>query len=368
VKDRPSNANVAEAGGILRSLGEALERLDVPHGALTLSRPPKHHARSTIYFVGEGRRCRWVVKSPHEGASQEDLATPLSAECEYEALRRLTAHFATVTPQLAVPRPVAYLHDVRALAMEYVNGTGLDRLVRPRRMLRADALLAGVALSAWFVRHLHALEPQRAPLRSPGVLAEELLELAEEKMHPAGLVLPPVVVDALRNVARTEVPVGAVRLHGDFAPVNMLLDGTGSVTGLDPNLTEVGPPEDDLARFLMMLLTQRLFLLGSNSKRTRALREAVQAALREAYAGDHRTWSFLELYFIRQLCLRWLRRHNTRIANRPAASGVRERVVDRYFALLLAERAEALVTAPRVGLDLVRQRHEVVPVVEARVV
>ena len=320
--------------------------------------PPQYHARSTIYFVGNGghacSECRWVIKCPDGAARQDDLATPLTAEDQYDALRVLTDHFASAAPRLRVPRPVAYLPADGALAMEYVNGTSLDDLVRPRSILSPQRLLNAVALSGSFLRHLHALEARRSTVFNLRAAADELLELAETRLAPAGLAVPAVVLDELRSVADTDVAVGVVRLHGDFAPVNMLLGRSDSVVGIDASLTDVGPAEDDLARFLMMLVTDRLFLLAADSARARALRRSVQATLVDAYAGDARTSAFLELRFIHQLCLRWLQRHRARAARGPSLSSFRTRVVDRFFALLLVERAQMLASAPRASLSPLR--------------
>jgi aminoglycoside phosphotransferase (APT) family kinase protein len=350
--ERPS------AGNVLRALDDALGALGIVHGTLRLCRSPQYHARSTIYFVGDGRdagrECRWVIKCPDETARQDDLATPLIADDQYEALRVLTAHFASVAPRLRVPRPVAHLPAAGGLAMEYVNGTSLDDLVRARSILRPQALLDGVALSGSFLRHLHSLDARDSTVLSMRVVADEVRELVETRLAPAGLAVPAVVLDELRSLPATDVDAGVVRLHGDFAPVNMLLDGADSVTGIDASLTDVGPAEEDLARFLMMLVTDRLFLLAADSARARALRRSVQATLVEAYAGDARTSAFLELRFIHQLCLRWLQRHNARAARGPSLSGFRKRVVDPFFALLLVERAQMLASAPRASLSPLR--------------
>jgi aminoglycoside phosphotransferase (APT) family kinase protein len=353
--DHPEHPSSGSALGALR---EALAERGLSHGTLRLCSPPHYHARSTIYFVGDGRQaaqgCRWVIKCPNETARQDDLASPVTAEDQYETLRVLSAHFASVAPRLRVPRPVAYLPAAGGLAMEHVNGTSLDDLVRPRSIMRPQELLAGVALSGSFLRHLHALEARRSSVLNTRALADELVELAETRLAPAGLALPVALLDELRAVPDTNVPVGVVRLHGDFAPVNMLLGRADSVVGIDASLTDLGPAEDDLARFLMMLVTDRLFLLAADSARARALRRSVQATLVEAYAGDARTSAFLELRFIHQLCLRWLQRHNARAARGPSLSGFRTRVVDRFFALLLVERAQMLASAPRASLSPLR--------------
>jgi aminoglycoside phosphotransferase (APT) family kinase protein len=342
---RPSTEDV------LGAFDEALAALGISHGRLGLTRPPHFHARSTIFFVADGPTprggCRWVIKCPDETARQDDLPTPLTAEGQYRALQVLTAHFASVAPRLTVSRPVAYLPAVGGLATEYVRGTSVDELVRPGNILRLQALLDSVASSGRFLRHLHSLEAPRGTILNTRALADEVLELADARLAPAGLVLPAPALDALRDVPDVDASVGAVVLHGDFAPVNMLVDGAGSVTGLDVSMTEIGPAEDDLARFLMMLVTHRLFLASAGWTRLRALRTSVQGTLLEAYAGDAGTSVFLELRFIQQLCLRWLQRHNARVARDPYVSGFRARVVDRLFSLLLAERAEMLATAPR---------------------
>lgn len=350
--ERPSS------GSVLCELGDALAALGLSHGTLRLCSPPQYHARSTIYFVGDGCQaghgCRWVVKCPDEAARQDDLATPATAEDQYEALRVLTAHFASVAPRLRVPRPVAYLPAAGGLAMEHVNGTGLDDLVRPRSFMRPQELLAGVALSGSFLRHLHALEARYSTVLNTRRLADDLMELAEATLAPAGLALPAVVLDELRAVPGTNVADGVVRLHGDFAPVNMLVGGVDSVVGIDASLTDVGPAEDDLARFLMMLMTDPLFLGSADSRRARLFRASVQNTLLEAYGSDGRTSALLELRLIRQLCLRWLQRHNARTARSPSLSGLRKRVVDRLFAVLLTERAEKLATAPHASVSLAR--------------
>jgi aminoglycoside phosphotransferase (APT) family kinase protein len=335
---------------VLAGLGEALTAAGHAHGRLFLTEAPHLHARSTIYFVGDAaepeRRCQWVVKRPYEWAGQEDLAAPLDAGRQFEALRVLASHYAPMAPELRVPRPVAFLADLEAFAMEYAKGTSVDGLVRPRRLIGPEPLLDGVALSARFLRHLHALEAAGPAMIRPRALAEEVLTLEEETMRPAGLALPAELREALEAVSAVEVRVQTVRLHGDFAPVNMIIDRGTSVTGIDVTLAEFGIPEDDLARFAMMLATERLFLASSDVASARELRRRAEAVLLETYYGEPSTSDLLELRVIQQLCRRWLRRHTARIATRPWLAAARKRLVDRYFETLLAERAR-LLTAGR---------------------
>jgi aminoglycoside phosphotransferase (APT) family kinase protein len=335
--------DVSDAEVVAR-LSEALAAAGRPRPRLFLTEPPALHARSTIYFVGDAdersRGAQWVVKRPDDRAGQEDLARPLDALQQFEALRVLAAHYETADPRLRTVRPVTFLPSVGAFAMEYAAGPSLDRLVRPRSLVDASRLMAGIGLSARFLRHLHAVEAPVAGIVRPHRLAQDLLAFARDTLLPASLALPPEATEALDAVPQTEFPVALVRLHGDFAPVNMILTGPGQVTGIDIGLDSVGAAEEDLARFLMMLMTEQLFLVDVAP--VRALRRRAEAVLLETYFGHSRTSVVLELHVMRQLCLRWLRRHVTRIANRPSMSRVRTQVVDRTFRALLRERAHAL--------------------------
>jgi aminoglycoside phosphotransferase (APT) family kinase protein len=337
----------ASDADVLAGLGEALAAGGRPRRRLFLTEPPVLHARSTIYFVGDAEERslapQWVVKRPDDRAEQEDLANPLDALRQFEALRRLSGHFEAADPRIRVVRPVAFLPTVGAFAMEYARGPSLDRLVRPRSVVDPNALMAGIRLSARFLRVLHAVEPATAGIVRPRSVAQDLLALARDTLVPASLALPPEAIAALEAVAEIEAPTALVRLHGDFAPVNMILTGAGEVTGIDVSLDAAGTAEEDLARFLMMLMTEQLFLIDVVP--VRALRRRAEAVLLESYFGHTRTSVMLELLVMRQLCLRWLRRHVTRIANRPSMSRARTEVVDRYFRALLRERARALHAA-----------------------
>src|SRR5918911_1344158 len=131
--------------------------------------------------------------------------------------------------------------------------------------------------------------------------------------------LPAEAVEVFEALPDVEVRARSVRLHGDFAPVNMILGARNCVSGIDPSLSGVGIPEEDLARFLMMLATeQRLFLISPEVKRVRAMRRRAESVLLERYYGEAATSVLLELRLIQQLCRRWLRRHMARVARRPS--------------------------------------------------
>ena len=334
---------------VLAELCRGLDAAGVPHGPLRLARSPQRHARSTIYLVADDERPRaprWVLKQPDVRAAQEDLAQPLTAADQFRALCEAADHLAPLAPELRVSRPVALLPGASAFAMEYVGGVALEGMLRPGSVVRPGPLLRGIAASARFLHHLHELDPPRAAMVRPRAIADEVLALAEDSLEPAGIPLPRDVRAALEAVPPGRVDAQMVRLHGDFAPVNMIADARGHVTGIDIDLCRVGLAEEDLARFLMMLSTARFFLAGADVSPIRALRLRAEATLLRGYcAGAASTSLMLELCLIRQICRRWLYRQAAREETLPPAHRLRKRAVDRCFERLLRERAAALAPA-----------------------
>src|SRR5215210_72017 len=108
---------------IVAALAQALAAGGRPRRRLRHVRPPALHSRSTVYFIGDADRPglgpQWVVKRPDDRTGQEDLANPLSARQQFDALRVLADHFEHADPRLRVVRPVALLPEVGAFAMEY---------------------------------------------------------------------------------------------------------------------------------------------------------------------------------------------------------------------------------------------------------
>ncbi|HEX6150516.1 hypothetical protein, partial [Nocardioides sp.] len=87
-------------------------------GGVTVERQ-RLAGRSNIFVVStptsrEEHR-RWIVKQPHTTWSQDDVSNPLSAEQEFDALRRLHEHFVGLGLPYRVPEPVAFLPEVEAV-------------------------------------------------------------------------------------------------------------------------------------------------------------------------------------------------------------------------------------------------------------
>lgn len=327
---------------MLAAAREALEAAGElePHAPLALDRPPVRHARSTI-FVLAANGARWVVKQPDRAARQEDLAPPVSAAAEFASLVRLDRHFAPRAERMRVPRPVALLADGSALLMEYVAGPSVAGLLRPPALVRPRPLLRAIAAAGRALAHLHALELPHAVPVDTAALAAETLELTETTLAPLGIDLPRPVRAALADLPPHVVEAEAVPLHGDFAPVNVIVERRGRVALIDPSLERRGLPHDDLARFLTMLCTDRFFLTPGNGRTLRAAGEAFVCGY-----GREVDPTLLRLRLIDALCRRWVRRQVARRNGAPRFAAAKTRLVDAQFERLLESAAAGLATRP----------------------
>jgi len=319
---------LAAARAVLLASAELDER-----APLAFAEPPVRHARSTIsVLVANGRR--WVVKQPDLDARQEDLSPPVSAAVEFASLVRLDRHFAPCAQRMRVPRPVALLPDASGFVMEYVAGPSVPALLRPAR---PRPLLHAIEAAGAALAHLHALEPPARVAVDSGLLATGTLTFADEAMAPLGLRLAPAVRAALAEPPSRTVEAAWVRLHGDYAPVNVIVEPSRGVAVIDPSLEATGLPQDDLSRFLTMLYTDRYFLLRPGA----GVRAAAAAALLRGYAQQVDP-TILRLRLIDCLCRRWVRRQMARLHGVPRLAGARARLVDAQFARLLAGAAAGL--------------------------
>ena len=267
--------------------------------------------RSNMYVVRSeapvGGHSRWVVKQPHIDWSQDDVDNPLTAHGEFSALQRLHAHFEPLDVPFRVPAPVAYLPELDAFAMEYVAGVTIKELLSYRSALRPVTLLDGLTAAGAFLRHLHALEdlpPTDVDLREE---AENVLAVAEEKLHPLGLSLPDRVRRTMVEFPALTVTSPQVRLHGDFGPANILLAKDGTTVGLDAALSAVGDPEDDLVRFVALVSGAIRFAPGIVALPIARVRRQLENRLLQTYYQTPARPPLFELRYIHQLARRWCR-------------------------------------------------------------
>ncbi|HEX6151673.1 phosphotransferase family protein, partial [Nocardioides sp.] len=271
---------------------------------------------------------------------------PLSAEQEFDALRRLHEHFVGLGLPYRVPEPVAFLPEVEAVVMEYVEGITVKDLLSYASLRRPTRLLDGLSASGGFLRHLHTLEHFPELTVDLKAQAEQVLAVAEEKLHPLGLDLPGQVRRTLQELPAATVTSPQVRLHGDFGPANILLASDGSTVGLDPSLEAVGVPEEDLVRYVALTsgiirLAPELVLPPFGGVRRR-----MEHALLQAYYGTSDWPPLFELKYLHQLCRRWCRMRELAAQNEsPARLAVKLRVIGAHTRLLMRDSEQRLIDA-----------------------
>lgn len=269
--------------------------------------PPRH--RSKLYFVGfDGSppEYRWVVKQPAVDRRQEDLASPMSAAAQFEALQRLHTHLLRGDGAVVAPRPVALMPEIGAYAMEYVYGPTVRDLVGVRAVLRPEKLLTPVAKAAQVLHAVHSVERAQ-----------------------------PEIVEG-SSVSRT-VTGSRVLLHGDFAPENVILTSSGAYCCIDADLAERGSAEKDVARFLMMLFEARLFIMGADVPPVQRLRRSAATAFLTAYYGERPWPESLRPLTLTGLVSRSSIREEQLSERSPALTRARSVMLKRHFENLLAE-------------------------------
>jgi aminoglycoside phosphotransferase (APT) family kinase protein len=284
--------------------------LDLPLGSLEL-RSRLVAGRSTIFMVETPRpvrgRSRWVVKEPYTDYVQLDVDDPVGGAEEFRALQWLSAHFDRAGGPVRVPEPLALLPEVGALAMEYVPGPSVRDLIRYRSLRRPTALLKGLAGAAEFIRGVHALEQHEPQPVRLDVEAQRVLRTATEVLRAYGLELDRRVAETLAGIPPVTVSCPQVRLHGDFGPSNVILAGDGTTVGIDMNLSKVGPPEGDVARFVALISGGIRFAPGLVAPPVSWLRRRLERQFLRSYYGTSTYPAMFELKLIEVLAGRWVR-------------------------------------------------------------
>ncbi|WP_162308107.1 aminoglycoside phosphotransferase family protein [Segeticoccus rhizosphaerae] len=326
---------------VLGSLQTALSE-EVKHGdleRLVVIRTSSRR-RSVLYFVGlasDPTSCRWVVKRPNVTIRQDDLASPLHATAQYEGLRRLHDGLARAGGAVRAPRPLAYLAEIEAFAMEYVPGHAITELMGPRALLDDDTLLRAVGAAAGALRAVHSIQaPQSSHLDLPD-LERRALARGARLLESAGL--PGHGQWFARTHELTPISAGSrVLLHGDFAPENVVLS-SATVYCLDPDLTQEDWAELDVVRFLLMLFDAPLFVAGGGLRQAQWLRRRATATFLDAYYGGAPWSGALRPLMVLSLITRWATRDAGITERAPRLAVGRRLLVRRHFMSLLDEVA-----------------------------
>lgn len=332
-------------GRVLAQVRPVLER-EVAHQDLhrvaVVSRAPLRR-RSSLFFLGlpdDGAPgaadcCRWVVKQPHSDSRQHDLASPLSAEDQFRALRRLHAHLEASDGVVSVPRPVGFVPGLSAYVMEYVHGPTVMALIGPAAVVRPAPLLEGVRACAAVLRAVHSLEPAVEEVLDLSELAARTSTRAPGLLRDAGL---PVRQGWFEGhvPAATTANGSKVLLHGDFAPENVVLADSGLFC-LDADLADKDWAENDVVRFLVMLFDAPLFVTGADLPPVRSLRRRSARAFLGAYYGDRPWPASLRPLMLDAVAARWSTRHTDVTQRSPRLGRSRQLLLRRHFSTVLDE-------------------------------
>jgi aminoglycoside phosphotransferase (APT) family kinase protein len=301
--------------------------------------------RSDLWFMGlPGERGpKWVVKRPRTDSRQGDLRPPLSSQQQFAALVRLSEHVLATGSALRTPAPVALLPDIDAFAMRFVQGRHVAGLIRATAVRAPGPLLAGVAAAADALRVVHALPPPQKELSTP----EGPLEASSDRLDRAAT---PSLAPRAQPSAEIPSPLPGRRtrtvvIHGDFAPENIMLAGP-TVYCLEPGLTDCGPPEIDVVRFLTMLYDAPMFILCAWNPAVQRLRRRAAATFLAAYLGDEPVSPMLQQSLRESLASRWATRHDDVVERDPSLRGARIWLLRKYFSALLQEKSFGDIRVP----------------------
>ncbi len=296
--------------------------------------------RSTIYFVGlkqgSASSVSWVVKRPTPEAERLGIRPPMTAAEQYAALGRLYSFLSDGRTPFAAPRPVALLPELDALVMEFVAGHSLWDLAVPSALYRPQPLREGVRRAALALRHLHTIEPADSEVVNAGDVEEAASQVSIEALRTVHRRVEDTWFPPGRN---QELQAKVVLLHGDWAPENVLLDREQAFI-LDPELTDRGWPEHDLARFLLMLWDRPLFVASANISWPKTLRHQLTRIFLTAYYDGEHVSPLLRPLLRREVSQRWAVRHQEAQRGGSAAARARSMLLAHYFGALLRELAD----------------------------
>lgn len=331
--------SVIDEAELLAALEAALraDPAGAPAGDLVVLRRGRRR-RSTLYVVGTRHGDTGtpiiVVKRPSTEAARLGIRPPLTAQEQYAAVQRLHEFLAGSGTRFAAPRGVALLPELGAFAIEFVPGHSVWELVRPSSVWRPGLLREGVRSSGLAIRLLHELEPV-------GSATIDVAEVERAAFGDARDALGEVGVPVRDGWFSPDTPppggltAKVVLLHGDWAPENVMIDHD-RVFCLDPELTEHGWPEHDLARFLLMLVDRSLFVTTGALGWTTLRRDLITTFL-SAYYGDRAVSPLLRPLLVREVAQRWAVRHQEAQRGSSAARKARTLLLTRSFAGFLEE-------------------------------
>ena len=265
---------------------------------------------------------------------------------EFDALRTVEARLKEADdPAFVAIRPLGVLPESGALVMEAFDGDSLHQFLMPRPLrsgseLRPSSLAR--AAGRW-LRILHDTPPSNQVVRQG--TREEIVDafiafgsfLAGETGSRR---FEPVIEAGIAAARRLPDPLPTVITHGDFAPRNILVDGSGRMAVIDLLARWQAPPFEDLAGFLVALQTSRINAATRGLVFGSSIEKLEPAFLTGYYGSEPVPRRAIRVYELLLLLDKW----SARASRNRTLGGVRrlrERLIDGHFdarSRLLARR------------------------------
>lgn len=312
------------------------------------------HRSSTLYHyilsAASGRQ-RVVVKTPPLAAAPPQISATTEPETkfrvEYEALMHIHDYFSNLQdPRFAAIRPLDFIPEHLGIVMEEAEEPSLRSLFaktsRLQPWMNAGNLFECFRHAGAWLRAFHALpRPEHALERDTRrqdyfalveKLAAFLAEATREKDFFAALCRE--ASHAAHQALPEHIPLGLT--HGDFALRNLLIGPNHRVRAIDTQAKWLMPIYEDLAYFLVGLITTWPQVLSQGLAFGKEdLQRFEEEFLRGYFEGETIPNESLRLFKIKILLLKWSanvhRMHRPEGGLHSRFTRVRRKLLHRFY-------------------------------------
>jgi len=236
-----------------------------------------------IHAENEFHNKKILIKMLHEedkkGRSQDVGVRSLQrVKLEYEALTSIYNSFKGMPIEgITAARPLAYYPDINALALEYLPGRHLLSVLSGAGALfgsiHGTQVVEGTAYSGGkLLAIVHKIQREGYPRQQDFSRDTYFIDLQKKvnalfQLDKTKRILK--IITNMRHLlerklARAGEKVTISHLHGDYYPENIVRLPDERVFTIDTTLHQVGPVEQDIAKFLIGTeITKRHLLFGS---------------------------------------------------------------------------------------------------------
>jgi aminoglycoside phosphotransferase (APT) family kinase protein len=252
-------------------------------------------------------KSRWGLRAA-EGLGQDPAGAKMAA-VEFSSLRFLSEMFTNSIPSLRVIRALDLLREPSAILSEGVNGSSevFRRLRHADRVTgERPAALDLVRKCGRWLAHLHGRSTAGASLdRLPAYAAQlDNISAAVEGIRRREGVGP--FFKYLEEARRLAVDEGEETYTAEGFEVRNFIAKDGTIYFLDPGKIALGPPYEDLARFLISLAI--LYWGQLRLLRKSEMEDSYARAFLEGYEGERGPVrrGLLRVYLIKEYLKLWL--------------------------------------------------------------